>query len=192
MLSSFILICYIQRFEELSSFCGLLNFGTVFGAGWSSELRKISWDSFQLLYLWSWLFSHCVYYIAGAEMNRHLCVWLFRHPSLNGHRHCHIHPHSYQFTQIHLDTRLVVFRQNRNNILPHLLNKNWFRRYCHQDTWMLWKHKALRKYMEDLNKEYRTLDRSFFYVWHHISLRLHTVVQCRKPPSIPFFLIVFL
>uniref|UniRef100_F7C2L1 Mitochondrial translation release factor 1 n=1 Tax=Equus caballus TaxID=9796 RepID=F7C2L1_HORSE len=94
----------------------------------------------------------------GAEMNRHLCVWLFRHPSLNGHRHCHIHPHSYQFPQIHLDTRLVVFRQNRNHVLPRLLNKNWFRRYCHQDTWTLWKHKALRKYMEELNKEYRTLD----------------------------------
>ncbi|XP_072616744.1 peptide chain release factor 1, mitochondrial isoform X4 [Vulpes vulpes] len=92
-------------------------------------------------------------------MNRHLCAWLFRCSSLNGHHQRHIHPQFHQFTQIHLDTRLWVFRQNRNPILHHRLNKNCPRRYCgHQDTRVLWKHKALQKYMEDLNKEYRTLD----------------------------------
>ncbi|XP_019610854.2 peptide chain release factor 1, mitochondrial isoform X2 [Rhinolophus sinicus] len=90
-------------------------------------------------------------------MSRHLCVWLFRHPSLHGHRQCHIPPFSHQFAQIHLDTSLRVFRQNRNHILHRLLNKNWSRRYCHQDSSMLWKHKALQKYMQDLNKEYQTL-----------------------------------
>uniref|UniRef100_A0A2K5CN99 Mitochondrial translation release factor 1 n=1 Tax=Aotus nancymaae TaxID=37293 RepID=A0A2K5CN99_AOTNA len=91
-------------------------------------------------------------------MNRHLCVWLFRRPSLNGYLHCHIQLHSHQFRQIHLDTRMQVFRQNGNCILHHLLSKNWSRRYCHQDTKMLWKHKALQKYMENLNKEYQTLE----------------------------------
>ncbi|XP_069323304.1 peptide chain release factor 1, mitochondrial [Eulemur rufifrons] len=90
-------------------------------------------------------------------MSRHLCVWLFRHPSLNSHPQCYIHLHSHQCRQIHLDTRLWVFRPNRNLIL-HLLNKNWSRRYCHQDSKMLWKHTALQKYMEDLNKEYQTLE----------------------------------
>nr|XP_035975161.1 peptide chain release factor 1, mitochondrial isoform X2 [Halichoerus grypus] len=90
-------------------------------------------------------------------MNRHLCAWLFRHSSLNGPRQYHLQPQSHQFTQIHLNTRLWIFRQNRNRILHHLLNKNCPRRYCHQSK-MLWKHKALQKYMEDLNKEYRTLD----------------------------------
>ncbi|XP_057563934.1 peptide chain release factor 1, mitochondrial isoform X3 [Hippopotamus amphibius kiboko] len=91
-------------------------------------------------------------------MNRHLYVWLFRQPSFNGHRQCHVHLHSHQIMQIHLDTRLWVFRQNRNHILHRLPNKNWPRRYCHQDTMMLWKHKALQKYMEDVSKEYQTLD----------------------------------
>lgn len=91
-------------------------------------------------------------------MNRHLCVWLFKLPSLHGHHQCLVHPLSHQFIQIHLDTRLWIFRQNGNHILHRLLNKNWSRRYCHQDTRMLWKHKALQKYMEDLNKEYQILD----------------------------------
>uniref|UniRef100_A0A2K5S1P2 Mitochondrial translation release factor 1 n=1 Tax=Cebus imitator TaxID=2715852 RepID=A0A2K5S1P2_CEBIM len=91
-------------------------------------------------------------------MNRHLCVWLFRRPSLNGYLHCHIQLHSHQFRQIHFDTRMQVSRQNGNCILHHLLSKNWSRRYCHQDTKMLWKHKALQKYMENLNKEYQTLE----------------------------------
>ncbi|XP_043435758.1 peptide chain release factor 1, mitochondrial isoform X2 [Prionailurus bengalensis] len=84
-------------------------------------------------------------------MNRHLCAWLFRLSSHNGYHQCHIHPQSHQFTQRHFDTRLWVFRQNRHPVLHHLLNKNCPRRYCHQDTRMLWKHKALQKYMEDLN-----------------------------------------
>uniref|UniRef100_A0A8C8XE04 Mitochondrial translation release factor 1 n=1 Tax=Panthera leo TaxID=9689 RepID=A0A8C8XE04_PANLE len=93
-----------------------------------------------------------------AEMNRHLCAWLFRLSSRNGYHQCHIHPQSHQFTQRHFDTRLWVFRQNRHPIFHHLLNKNCPRRYCHQDTRMLWKHKALQKYMEDLSKEHRMLD----------------------------------
>ncbi|XP_026920745.1 peptide chain release factor 1, mitochondrial isoform X3 [Herpailurus yagouaroundi] len=88
---------------------------------------------------------------SDAEMNRHLCAWLFRLSSRNGYHQCHIHPQSHQFTQRHFDTRLWVFRQNRHPVLHHLLNKNCPRRYCHQDTRMLWKHKALQKYMEDLN-----------------------------------------
>ncbi|KAG3292962.1 mitochondrial translation release factor 1, transcript variant X3 [Ictidomys tridecemlineatus] len=88
-------------------------------------------------------------------MNRHLCVWLFRHSSLNAYPQHHIHLHSHQFRQIHLSTK--PFRQNRNHILHHLLSKNWSRSYCHQDTRMLWKHKALQKYVEDLNKEYQAL-----------------------------------
>ncbi|TKC48646.1 hypothetical protein EI555_017060, partial [Monodon monoceros] len=99
-------------------------------------------------------------------MNRHLFVWLFRHLCLNGHHQCHVHLHSHQLTQIPLDTRLWVFRQNRNHILHCLLSENWSRRYCHQDTRMLWKHKGLQKYMEDLSKEYQTLD----HCLQHISV----------------------
>ncbi|XP_045334017.1 peptide chain release factor 1, mitochondrial isoform X2 [Leopardus geoffroyi] len=84
-------------------------------------------------------------------MNRHLCAWLFRLSSRNGYHQCHIHHQSHQFTQRHFDTKLWVFRQNRHPVLHHLLNKNCPRRYCHQDTRMLWKHKALQKYMEDLS-----------------------------------------
>ncbi|XP_016060895.1 PREDICTED: peptide chain release factor 1, mitochondrial isoform X2 [Miniopterus natalensis] len=97
-------------------------------------------------------------------MNRHLCVWLFRHPSLHGHHQCYIHPFFHQFTQIHLDTRLWVFSQNRDHIFRRLLNKNWSKRYCHQNTKMLWKQKALQKYMEDLNKEYQTLDQCLQHI----------------------------
>ncbi|XP_053419774.1 peptide chain release factor 1, mitochondrial isoform X2 [Nycticebus coucang] len=93
----------------------------------------------------------------NAEMNRHLYVWLFRHPSLSGYPQCYIHLHSHRFRPVHLGTRLRVLRPNRNHILHHLLNKNWSRRYC-QDTKMLWKHKALQKYMEDLSKECQTLE----------------------------------
>ncbi|XP_021113568.1 peptide chain release factor 1, mitochondrial isoform X1 [Heterocephalus glaber] len=94
-----------------------------------------------------------------AEMNRHLCVWLFRHSSLNAYPRCRIYVRSHQFRQLHLKTRLGVLGQNRNHILCCLLNKNWSRRYCYQDTSMIWKHKAFQKYMEDLNKEYQTLGR---------------------------------
>ncbi|XP_023981800.1 peptide chain release factor 1, mitochondrial isoform X1 [Physeter macrocephalus] len=99
-------------------------------------------------------------------MNRHLFVWLFRHPCLNGHHQCHVHLHSHRLTQIPLDTRLWVFRQNRNHMLHCLLSENWSRRYCHQDTRMLWKRQALQKYMEDLSKEYQTLD----HCLQHISV----------------------
>ncbi|XP_035867203.1 peptide chain release factor 1, mitochondrial isoform X1 [Phyllostomus discolor] len=104
-----------------------------------------------------------VYYISDAEMNRHLCVRLFRHLSLYGHCQYHIHPLFHQFTWVHLDTQLWGFRQNWNHIL-HLLNKNCSRRYCHQDTRMLWKHKALQKYMEDLNKEYQALNQCLQHI----------------------------
>ncbi|KAI5130843.1 peptide chain release factor 1, mitochondrial isoform X1 [Manis pentadactyla] len=97
-------------------------------------------------------------------MNRHLCGWLFRHSCLNSHGQCYIHPHSHQFTQKHLDTKLWVFRQNRNHILHHLLSKNQSRRCYHQVTRMFWKHKALQKYMEDLNEEYRALDQGLQHI----------------------------
>lgn len=51
------LFCYIHRFEDSFSFCGLLNLGTVFGAGWGSELSKISWGSFS-------------FYICGVDISQ--------------------------------------------------------------------------------------------------------------------------
>ncbi|XP_042541764.1 peptide chain release factor 1, mitochondrial [Dipodomys spectabilis] len=90
-------------------------------------------------------------------MNRHLCIWLFRHPLLNAYHQCHTYLHPHQLRQTHLDTRLWDLRQNKNHFFHPLLKKNWSRRYCHQDTKMLWKHKALKKYMEDLKKEYQSL-----------------------------------
>lgn len=101
---------------------------------------------------------------SDAEMNRHLYVWLCRHPSLHRHRQCHVHLRSHQLTQTHLDTRPGAFRQDRNHLLCRLLNKSWSRRYCHQDTRMQWRHKALQKYMEDLSKEYQTLDRCLQHI----------------------------
>ncbi|XP_023555970.1 peptide chain release factor 1, mitochondrial isoform X2 [Octodon degus] len=92
-------------------------------------------------------------------MNRHLYVWLFRHPSLNVHPWCHSYVHSYQFKQLHLKTRLCVLGQNDNYILHYILS-NWSRKYCHRDTRMIWKHKTFQKYMEDLTKEYQTLGQS--------------------------------
>ncbi|XP_037656062.1 peptide chain release factor 1, mitochondrial isoform X1 [Choloepus didactylus] len=97
-------------------------------------------------------------------MNHHLCVCLFKRLSLNGYLQYHIYIHSHQLRRIHLDTRLWVFRQNRNPLRHCLLNKNWSRRYCHQDASMFRKHKALQKYMEDLNKEYQNLDQCLQHV----------------------------
>ncbi|XP_014446021.1 peptide chain release factor 1, mitochondrial isoform X3 [Tupaia chinensis] len=91
-------------------------------------------------------------------MNRHLYVWLVRLQSFNGSLKYHIHFHSHRFRQIHLDSRLWVFRQNKNHVFHCLLSEDWSRRLCHQYAKMLWKNKALQKYMEDLNKEYQTLD----------------------------------
>ncbi|XP_028734505.1 peptide chain release factor 1, mitochondrial [Peromyscus leucopus] len=92
-------------------------------------------------------------------MSRHLCMWLFRHPSLNVCPPRHVFLCCQPFRQVSLDTRLWNFRQNKSHVLHQLLlNKSWPRGFCHQDTKMLWKHKALQKYMEDLNKEYQTLD----------------------------------
>ncbi|XP_059129268.1 peptide chain release factor 1, mitochondrial [Peromyscus eremicus] len=91
-------------------------------------------------------------------MSRHLCMWLFRHPSLNVCPQRHVFLCCQPFRQVSLDTRLWNFRQNKSHVLHQLLNKSWSRGFCHQDTKMLWKHKALQKYMEDLNKEYQTLD----------------------------------
>ncbi|XP_044909558.1 peptide chain release factor 1, mitochondrial isoform X2 [Felis catus] len=93
-----------------------------------------------------------------ATVRKAVLLIFLRLSSRNGYHQCHIHPPSHQFTQRHFDTRLWVFRQNRHPVLHHLLNKNCPRRYCHQDTRMLWKHKALQKYMEDLSKEHRMLD----------------------------------
>ncbi|KAL1780936.1 peptide chain release factor 1, mitochondrial isoform X1 [Sigmodon hispidus] len=92
-------------------------------------------------------------------MSRHLCIWLSRNPSLNAYPHRCVFLYCQQFRQISLNTKLWDFRQNRSHILHQLSNKSWSRSYCHQDTKKLWKHKALQKYMENLNKEYQTLGR---------------------------------
>lgn len=91
-------------------------------------------------------------------MSRHLCIWLFRNPSLRVCPKRHVFLYCQQFRQISLDTRLWDFRQNKTHVLSRLLNKSWSRGYCHQDTRKLWKHKALQKYLEDLKQEYQTLD----------------------------------
>ncbi|CAH6823905.1 peptide chain release factor 1, mitochondrial [Phodopus roborovskii] len=92
-------------------------------------------------------------------MSRHLRIWLFRNPSLNADPWRRIFLCCQQFRQISLDTRQWDFRQHKSHVLHQLLSKSRSRSYCHQDTKMLWKHKALQKYMEDLKKEYQTLDR---------------------------------
>lgn len=91
-------------------------------------------------------------------MSRHLCIWLFRDPSLSVCPKRHVFLCCQQFRQISLDTRLWDFRQNKTHVLSQLLSKSWSRGYCHQDTRKLWKHKALQKYLEDLKQEYQTLD----------------------------------
>lgn len=100
-------------------------------------------------------------------MNRPLCIWFFRNPPLNAYPQKHVFLHHQQLRQINLDTRLWGFRQNKSHVLPQLLKKSWSRSYYHQDTKMLWKHKALRKYMDDLNKEYRALERCLQDVSEH-------------------------
>ncbi|KAK7809058.1 hypothetical protein U0070_013244 [Myodes glareolus] len=100
-------------------------------------------------------------------MNRPLCIWFFRNPPLNACPQKHVFLHRQQLRQINLDTRLWGFRQNKSHVLPQLLSKNWSRSYYHQDTKMLWKHKALRKYMDDLNKEYRALEQCLQDVSEH-------------------------
>ncbi|XP_026644502.1 peptide chain release factor 1, mitochondrial isoform X2 [Microtus ochrogaster] len=91
-------------------------------------------------------------------MSRRLCIWFFRNPPLNAYPQKHVFLHRQPLRLISLDSRLWGFRQNKSHVLPQLLNKSWSRSYCHQDTKMLWKHKALQKYMEDLNKEYQALE----------------------------------
>ncbi|XP_055465730.1 peptide chain release factor 1, mitochondrial [Psammomys obesus] len=98
-------------------------------------------------------------------MSRHLCIWLFWSPFLRACPGRHIC--FQQFGQRSLDTQLWNFRQNKSHVLHLLLNKGWSRRCCHQDTRMLWKHKALQKYMEDLNKEYQTLDQCLHDISDH-------------------------
>ncbi|CAO2591679.1 Peptide chain release factor 1, mitochondrial [Lemmus lemmus] len=100
-------------------------------------------------------------------MSRPLCVCFFRTPPVNAYLQRYVFLHRRQLRQINLDTRLWGFRQNKSHVLHQLLNKSWSRSYCHQETKMLWKHKALRKYMEDLNKEYRALERSLQDVSTH-------------------------
>lgn len=95
---------------------------------------------------------------ATTEMSHHLCIWLFRNPFLRACPQRHVFLSCQQFRQISLDTRPWNFRQKKTHVLYQLLNKSWSRGCCHQGTRKLWKHKALQKYMEDLNKEYQTLD----------------------------------
>ncbi|XP_060050685.1 peptide chain release factor 1, mitochondrial isoform X4 [Erinaceus europaeus] len=90
-------------------------------------------------------------------MSHHLYICLFRNLSLVGHHQIHIYLHSHLLVQTHYDVRACVFRHNGNNI-RHLLGKIWLKRQCHQDTRMLWRQKALQKYMGNMNKEYQTLD----------------------------------
>ncbi|XP_019064968.1 peptide chain release factor 1, mitochondrial isoform X2 [Fukomys damarensis] len=90
-------------------------------------------------------------------MNHYLCIWLLRRPFLNAYLRCHIYAQFHQFKQLHFKTRLQVLGHNKNHILCCLLKKNWCRRYCHQDTSMMWKHEAFQKYMKELSKEYQTL-----------------------------------
>ncbi|XP_021059467.1 peptide chain release factor 1, mitochondrial isoform X2 [Mus pahari] len=90
-------------------------------------------------------------------MSRHLCIWLFRNPFLSACPQRHVFLSCQWFRQINLDTRLWNFRP-KTPVLYQLLNKSWSRGCCHQDTRKRWKHKALQKYMEDLTKEYQTLD----------------------------------
>ncbi|KAM6177909.1 peptide chain release factor 1, mitochondrial [Rhynchocyon petersi] len=97
-------------------------------------------------------------------MSRHLWVWLLRHPSLNGYNQCYIHLYSQQFRQIQLDRKTWIFRQTRNHILHCQSVKSWSRRCCHGDTRMLWKRKAVQRYMEDLSKEYHKLGQC----WQHV------------------------
>ncbi|XP_052046830.1 peptide chain release factor 1, mitochondrial [Apodemus sylvaticus] len=91
-------------------------------------------------------------------MSRHLCIWLFRNPSLSVCPKRHVVLYCQQFRQINLDTRWWDFRQNKTHVLSQLLNKRWPRSYCHQDTRELWRHKALQKYLRDLKQEYQALD----------------------------------
>ncbi|XP_005070991.1 peptide chain release factor 1, mitochondrial [Mesocricetus auratus] len=91
-------------------------------------------------------------------MSHHMCVRLFWNPFLIAYPQRHVFPCCRQFRQLSLDPRLWDFRQNKSHVLNQLLNKSCSRSYCHQDTKMLWKHKALQKYMEDLNKEYQAVD----------------------------------
>ncbi|XP_029397509.1 peptide chain release factor 1, mitochondrial isoform X3 [Mus pahari] len=95
--------------------------------------------------------------VITAEMSRHLCIWLFRNPFLSACPQRHVFLSCQWFRQINLDTRLWNFRP-KTPVLYQLLNKSWSRGCCHQDTRKRWKHKALQKYMEDLTKEYQTLD----------------------------------
>ncbi|XP_006837669.1 PREDICTED: peptide chain release factor 1, mitochondrial [Chrysochloris asiatica] len=97
-------------------------------------------------------------------MNRHLCVWLFRHPSLNGYHRCHIYLDFQQFRHLHLDTRMWILRQKKNYVLRSLLNKNWSRSYCNRNTRMLRNHRSLQKYMEDITKECQKLDQCLQHV----------------------------
>ncbi|XP_060050683.1 peptide chain release factor 1, mitochondrial isoform X2 [Erinaceus europaeus] len=62
-------------------------------------------------------------------MSHHLYICLFRNLSLVGHHQIHIYLHSHLLVQTHYD-----------------------------DTRMLWRQKALQKYMGNMNKEYQTLD----------------------------------
>ncbi|XP_021037706.1 peptide chain release factor 1, mitochondrial isoform X2 [Mus caroli] len=92
---------------------------------------------------------------ATAEMSHHLCIWLLRNPFLRACPQRHIFLSCQQFRQTSLDARPWNFRQKKTCVLYQLLNKSWSRGYRHPGTR---KHKALQKYMEDLNKEYQTLD----------------------------------
>ncbi|XP_007501578.1 peptide chain release factor 1, mitochondrial isoform X3 [Monodelphis domestica] len=102
--------------------------------------------------------------MADAEMSRYLSVWNL---SINYYQQCnfyHLLPHL--FRRIRLNPKQCILKPNWNHIYYSPLHRNWSRSYCHQDTRMLWKHKGLQKYAEDLTGEYQRLDR----LLHHVSV----------------------
>ncbi|XP_020832692.1 peptide chain release factor 1, mitochondrial isoform X1 [Phascolarctos cinereus] len=94
-------------------------------------------------------------------MSRYLSIWML---SVNYYQQCRFyHLLPYLSKRNRLNPKQCVFRPNWNHIYSPL-HRNWSRRYCQQDTRILWKHKALQKYVKDLSGEYQRLDE----LLHHV------------------------
>ncbi|XP_074047852.1 peptide chain release factor 1, mitochondrial isoform X2 [Macrotis lagotis] len=97
-------------------------------------------------------------------MRRYLTVWTL---SMNHYQQCCFYHHlSHLSRKIRLNPKQYIFRPNWNHIYYSPIHKAWLRRYCQQDTRILWKDKALQKYVEDLSGEYQRLDG----LLHHVSV----------------------
>uniref|UniRef100_G3X111 Mitochondrial translation release factor 1 n=1 Tax=Sarcophilus harrisii TaxID=9305 RepID=G3X111_SARHA len=96
-------------------------------------------------------------------MNRYLNFWIL---SVNYYQQCRFYHLSHLSRRNRLNLKRCIFRPNWNHIYYFPLQRNWSRQYCQQDTKILWKHKALQKYVEDLSGEYQKLDG----LLHHISV----------------------